>query len=167
MKNIPNNDTFCILPWMHQQLDPSGAVQICCASNYRNRHLVKIGDLNSSDPMQIWNNDVYKNLRLDMLNGKKNYEICGSCYDRDKTGITVTERVRFNKQYVHLGELVESTQEDGALDKLQIQYLDLRFSNLCNLKCRTCGADWSSSIAAEQKELYFDYNVCVFSFLIS
>ena len=153
MTKIPNNDTFCILPWMHMQLDPSGAVQVCCASNYRNRHLVKTGDLNTSNPMEIWNNDVYKNLRQGMLAGKKNYEICGSCYDRDKTGITVTERVRFNAQYEHLGDLVNSTQDDGTLNTLKIRYLDLRFSNLCNLKCRTCGADWSTSIAAEQRKL--------------
>lgn len=135
------------------QLDPSGDVQVCCASNYRDRHLVKTGDLNESSAIDIWNNDTYKQLRLDMLAEKKNWQICGSCYERDKTGVTETERQRFNKRFEHLGKLVESTATDGSLETIPIKYLDLRFSNLCNLKCRTCGADWSTSIAAEQQQL--------------
>lgn len=163
MKEIPNNDTFCILPWIHMQLDPSGAVQVCCASNYRDRHLIKTGDLNDSSAMQIWNNDTYRQLRIDMLNKKKNWKICGSCYERDKSGVTETERKRFNERFKHLGDIVESTKEDGSLDTIPIKYLDLRFSNLCNLKCRTCGSDWSSSIAAEQKQLKPDNAVALYN----
>jgi len=44
------------------------------------------------------------------------------------------------------------TEQDGFLNTPPI-YLDFRFGNLCNFKCRTCGSYASSSWAKEEKYL--------------
>ena len=76
-------------------------------------------------------------------------QYCSPCYDREAGAINQTERQRFNREFSNTFDLVPTTQEDGTLDTLKLKYLDIRFNNLCNLKCRTCGPDWSTSWANE------------------
>jgi sulfatase maturation enzyme AslB (radical SAM superfamily) len=37
------------------------------------------------------------------------------------------------------------TNDDGSVDKVNLAYVDVRFSNICNLRCRTCGPELSSA----------------------
>jgi sulfatase maturation enzyme AslB (radical SAM superfamily) len=48
---------------------------------------------------------------------------------------------------------VLETQADGALDRFEMVYWDIRFSNLCNLKCRSCGHIYSSQWYQDQAKL--------------
>jgi hypothetical protein len=45
--------------------------------------------------------------------------------------------------------IAKNTHENGALDEFQMKYMDIRFSNLCNMKCRSCGPSCSSQWAQE------------------
>jgi len=144
-----DNNVFCIAPWVHMHVEPTGDVQICCASNYKHEHMKSIGNLNESSPEEIWNNPQYKQIRKNMIDGVAMPEFCSPCYKREEGGINQTERQRFNKEYANSIPLVSTTHNDGHLDTLKLKYLDIRFNNLCNLKCRTCGPDWSSSWANE------------------
>jgi len=44
------------------------------------------------------------------------------------------------------------TNNDGSIDNFETIYLDFRFSNLCNFKCRSCRPEWSSTWAKEAKD---------------
>ena len=147
MKNI--NDAFCIAPWMHMHVEPDGEVQLCCASNWKHEHQRSLGNLNESSPEEIWNNSQYRMVRKNMLEGRKMPQYCSPCYDREAGAINQTERQRFNREFANTFDLVPTTLSDGTLDTLKLKYLDIRFNNLCNLKCRTCGPDWSTSWANE------------------
>jgi sulfatase maturation enzyme AslB (radical SAM superfamily) len=59
-----------------------------------------------------------------------------------------------NRNYGHLYNEVEQTQEDGTLDDFKIRYWDIRFSNLCNFRCRTCGPVFSSNWYNDHVKLY-------------
>jgi organic radical activating enzyme len=48
-------------------------------------------------------------------------------------------------------ESIENTNSDGTLKELNMRFFDIRFSNICNFKCRTCGSGYSSQW--EQEEL--------------
>jgi MoaA/NifB/PqqE/SkfB family radical SAM enzyme len=52
-----------------------------------------------------------------------------------KAGISYTDKVE---------ELISNTHPDGTLDDFKMYYFDIRFNNICNFKCRTCNADFSS-----------------------
>lgn len=73
---------------------------------------------------------------------------CRGCFESEKTvghSMRSTENKRFSKFI--------TTSQDGhrtfTLGDPQFRYLDVRWSNLCNMKCRDCGEFLSSSWAAE------------------
>lgn len=147
-----SSKTFCILPWVHQYVGPPGDVKPCCVYDQD----MQIGDLKQHTLKEIWNNDATKQMRLDMLNG---VEIVGCLKCNSRSNLSTTHRVQFNKTFfnnhVELNEnLVASTHTDGSLDEHKLQYIDARFNNLCNLKCRTCGPRFSTSWIDDVVKMY-------------
>ena len=59
------------------------------------------------------------------------------CYTQESTG-TSSLRNGCNKSYGHHIKTVASTQPDGSLPDMKLYYWDVRFSSICNLKCRMC-----------------------------
>jgi organic radical activating enzyme len=49
-----------------------------------------------------------------------------------------------NKNFGQYIDEVEQTLPDGSLPDMRLHYWDVRFSNICNLKCRSCGSIFSS-----------------------
>jgi MoaA/NifB/PqqE/SkfB family radical SAM enzyme len=54
-----------------------------------------------------------------------------------------------NTEYAHHKNLIETTHEDGTVEQMNLAYFDIRFSNLCNMKCRSCGPHFSSKWAED------------------
>lgn len=144
-----DDDHFCILPWIHLHGYPEGKAYPCCDSN---RHH-PLGDMNTHSMEEIWNDEPMKKLRHAMLN-KIDSPNCTKCYEKEKIGY-YTIRNSFNKHFGHhIKEVLPATQEDGTLDLFKMRYYDVRFSNLCNMKCRTCGDTFSSLWADENKKRF-------------
>jgi MoaA/NifB/PqqE/SkfB family radical SAM enzyme len=143
------NKTFCVAPWVHMHIEPTGDVQLCCASNWKHDFNRSLGNLNNSTPLEIWNSDQYKHVRTSMIKGKMLDDYCSPCYLRENGAVNQTERQRLNSDFSVGYDLAKQTNSDGSVNTLDIRYLDIRFNNLCNLKCRTCGPDWSTSWANE------------------
>ena len=57
-----------------------------------------------------------------------------------------------NKHFGHNIGMIDNTKEDGSADFV-IKYWDIRFSNLCNLACRSCGTWFSSNWYEDHKKL--------------
>jgi sulfatase maturation enzyme AslB (radical SAM superfamily) len=95
-----------------------------------------------------------REVRRDMLAGRENIN-CAGCYKEESHGIT-SFRQNKNLDIEHLNidvdRLLANTAEDGSLHDFRMQYWDIRFSNICNLKCRQCGPKyshtWGSDAAA-------------------
>jgi len=56
-----------------------------------------------------------------------------------------------NKNFGHHVGIVDDTKEDGTYDDFKLRYYDIRFSNLCNFACRTCGGIFSSNWHKDEK----------------
>lgn len=111
-----------------------------------------MGNVKNSNIESIWNSDRYKALRASMLQGKK-ISMCNNCYKHEQHNPNVdSPRLAANKQYAKSSDLVKQTKQDGELPVMSLKYLDIRWSNICNYKCRTCGEWNSSSWAAENKQ---------------
>jgi hypothetical protein len=107
----------------------------------------RLGDLNDTPQLKdIFNNDRYKSLRLEMVNGPELPTACRSCKVQEESG-TDSYRVRKNEEYADVIDKLE-IQPDGTAEFIQL-YIDYRFSNKCNFKCITCGPQLSSSHAIE------------------
>jgi radical SAM protein with 4Fe4S-binding SPASM domain len=138
------NDVFCMAPWSHLHVTPAGNVYPCCLIN-ENTSL--LGNVNNTPLKEIWNSPEIKDIRLSML-ANKQHKSCEWCYVKERD-FGSSFRFDFNEKYGDDLSLVNSTKEDGTVEKMQMRYIDIRFSNLCNLKCRMCGPTFSSQIAAE------------------
>jgi sulfatase maturation enzyme AslB (radical SAM superfamily) len=59
-----------------------------------------------------------------------------------------------NRNYGHHIREVDATHEDGTNPNFKIRYWDVRFSNLCNFRCRSCGPIFSSNWYNDHVKLY-------------
>ena len=135
---LMRSDTFCMYPWTHIHAWPDGYVYPCCGTDIN-----PLGSLKQNSLEELWNSERQKQLRIDMLNGTKN-EICRRCHEQEESGF-FSMRNSANKHLGHHIDRVSKTQPDGTYDDFNIVYWDVRFSNLCNFRCRSCGPNFSSN----------------------
>ena len=141
-----DSETFCMLPWMHLHAYPDGRAYPCCFAF----DPYPVGDLNKQSLKEVFNGEKMKKMRLRMLNNKKSRE-CLKCYDQEKSGF-FSLRLSSNKHFGHNVPLVHNTLPDGTADFV-MKYWDIRFSNLCNMACRSCGTWFSSNWYEDHKKL--------------
>ncbi len=67
---------ICHLPFSVIVIDYKGNVILCC-NDYHSS--IKFGNLKKEKLFEIWNKPLYKKIRVDMLKGKFNLEICKKC----------------------------------------------------------------------------------------
>ena len=65
-----------------------------------------------------------------------------------------TLRKNTNKYYISHWDRVETTQDDGTVEEVNMGYMDIRVSNICNFRCRTCGPELSSAWYEDHSKLY-------------
>ena len=73
----PKSNTFCILPWMHVATNPE-ILSVCCIPTSGENFITDENGapIKFTKTDEIWNTEVYKNLRKDLLNGKKPKDVC-------------------------------------------------------------------------------------------
>lgn len=144
---LSESKTFCIYPWIHLHAYPTGEAYPCCHSEMR----YPVGNCKNNSLKEIWNSEEQRKLRSDMLTETPN-PACGRCYEQEESGF-FSGRKSANKHHGHHVNRVDATQENGHVEQFEMTYWDIRFSNLCNLKCRSCGHIFSSSWYQDQAKL--------------
>lgn len=135
-----------MFPWLHLNVTPKGDIYPCCSNNYT----APFGNTKTITLKEAFNSDKMKQLRLNMLNETPS-DICEFCYKHEAAGpysFRSYSKEQFSKRF---DELVPLTKEDGTVEEFKMHYYDIRFSNICNFKCRTCGAEFSSQWASENR----------------
>ena len=145
---LKDSRTFCIYPWIHLHAYPTGEAYPCC---HAEMGVGQVGNCRSNTLEEIWNSPEQKQLRMDMLSETPN-PTCGRCYEQEESGF-FSGRKSANKHHGHHVDRVGNTDSTGHTDQFAMTYWDLRFSNLCNLSCRSCGHIFSSSWYKDQSEL--------------
>ena len=144
---LTESKTFCMYPWIHLNASPNGEAMPCCLWDYT----VPMGSTKENTIQELWNNDKWKELRTSMMEGRE-HPGCVKCYGQEKAGF-FSNRQSANKHHGHHIKRVSDTRPDGTSDIFQLTYWDIRFSNLCNLSCRSCGHIFSSSWYQDQVRL--------------
>jgi radical SAM protein with 4Fe4S-binding SPASM domain len=154
---LNQSKTFCMFPWVHLNVTPKGDIYPCCSNDYTQ----PFGNTKEISLKEAFNSPKMKELRLDMLNERKN-KICDFCYKHEEAGphsFRNYSKEQFGKRF---DEVVPTTKEDGTVDEFKMRYFDIRFSNICNFKCRTCGSEFSSQWGAEmQKHFQPDHPIVI------
>jgi len=138
---LTESKTFCIYPWIHLHAYPTGEAYPCC---HAEMGVGQVGNCRNSTLEKIWQDTPMQQLREDMLSETPN-ATCGRCYEQEANGF-FSGRKSANKHHGH---------HVKKLDKnpFEMTYWDIRFSNLCNLKCRSCGHIFSSQWYQDQAKL--------------
>jgi organic radical activating enzyme len=147
--HLTTSKSFCMLPWVHLHATPKGTAAACCISKSCSTS-VGMGDVSKQSMFSIMNSDSMVQLRKDMLSDVLNPE-CNTCYVHEQQNVSSARQVMNRELQEFYEESIENTNTDGTLKELKMRFFDIRFSNICNFKCRTCGSGYSSQW--EQEEL--------------
>jgi radical SAM protein with 4Fe4S-binding SPASM domain len=138
---LKDSKTFCIYPWIHLHAYPTGEAYPCC---HAEMGVGQVGNCRKNTLEEIWRDQPMAQLRKDMLSETAN-AACGRCYEQEASGF-FSGRKSANKHHGHHIKKLES-------NPFEMTYWDIRFSNLCNLKCRSCGHIFSSQWYQDQAKL--------------
>lgn len=136
---------ICDLAWGHLSVMPHGISSICCVADHSrmsSRAMTNSKTLTAGNNtiQEIINSDTYKQIRLDMLAGNVP-EACRGCHKVEEAGGN-SKRLRDGRKFNLDHESI--TNSDGSIN-LDLQDVELRLGNYCNLKCRGCNAESSTS----------------------
>lgn len=131
---------LCKAPFLGITIDPSGRIQLCCATNNRNYFGKKITDVDDLEDFFL--SISYDKIRADMKSGGlRSIKQCQQCWG--SLNGEWTEANNYNmKQYS---------------EPLKIRYLEVTTSNVCNQTCVTCSSYFSSKWRKIEK--HFGRNV--------
>jgi len=136
---------FCMYPFMHLHTYPNGDTYPCC---HAEMSVGPVGSTKEQTLEELWNSERMRKLRLDMSRRSPN-PYCTRCYEQEASGF-FSGRQSANKHHGKHYKLARGLRSDGSLGKFEMTYWDIRFSNLCNLSCRSCGHIFSSSWYKDQ-----------------
>jgi sulfatase maturation enzyme AslB (radical SAM superfamily) len=102
--------------------------------------------------IEVWNQEKYRELRRNMLAEQPSKQ-CTKCYEQEDAGF-FSMRYDANRNYGHHIKTTEQTTADGEHPEFKLKYWDVRFSNLCNFRCRSCGPIFSSNWYNDHIKLY-------------
>lgn len=124
-----------MMPWIHFHSGNDGKVQACCVSN------IPFGNANTQSLKEIWYGEPIQKLREKFARGEKDNR-CGYCIKLEAAGAKSIRMETFEKF------------PDISTEQVQLPiYFDIRFSNVCNFKCRTCWHGASSAWFADAQKL--------------
>lgn len=137
---MDKNKSFCLYPW----------VKSVTYTNYHTLCTQSSVPVTKESEMKNWQTDKnFTAIRNKMIAGEKLIN-CESCYRQEKVGKNVSIRRHETLEWAALLKL-KSLKE---LEKIKSpSYFELRFSNKCNIKCRSCDAGFSHLIDRENKQI--------------
>jgi MoaA/NifB/PqqE/SkfB family radical SAM enzyme len=124
---MDNTDVYCTAPWKGITVMADGIVKTCCIGK------VKLGNLNDDSIDNIMASPVLEQIKYDLANGIKNHN-CKVCHQQEESINYANLRSHFLKYYPL-----------SSLQQSQINVVDVRWNNKCNLACQYCGPESSST----------------------
>ena len=127
---------YCLMPFIHLHVTNRGMVNACCVAN------IPFGNVNEQSFEDIWQGEAINLLRKKFLRGEQDNR-CATCHNIEVAGGVSIRQETFEKY----GETFDLSKTDHPV------YFDIRFSNVCNFRCRTCWHGASSKWFADAKVL--------------
>jgi len=140
---------FCMMPWVQLHLWPAGQAFPCCQWDSEK----PVGTYGAGQGLhELWNAPAMQAARSEMLEDRP-VAACTRCYDVEAQGLPSMRQASLDA-FPHHWDLVQKTTHAGRTLENRMAYLDIRFSNRCNLRCQTCGPELSSGWYEDQTALF-------------
>lgn len=138
---LKESKVFCVLPWVHLNINRNGFMNACCSASDKN--IYHFGNVKKSSIRELWQGTGICDFRKKMLCEESN-PLCQMCYDYEKLKIG-SPRIEANKSFEKYSKWIKTSNLDsGFAPNAKPIYWEIRFSNKCNLRCRTCSHYYSS-----------------------
>lgn len=140
-----NRAGLCVMPWINMHVTTDGKIAPCC------EYEGSLGTLAETTMQEAWQGDALKEIRRKFVEGEK-VDGCWKCFDREASegnSMRFDKNRSFSPWHKHLVQHVDLM--NAAPDSPVA--LDLRFSNLCNFKCRSCWHGASSKWFTDGKAI--------------
>lgn len=147
LKENISDKTFCILPFIHLSLSTNGNIKLCCRSK-------SVANINKVSMEDFWFSEKMNKIRKDVLRGEKIKE-CKACWDLENNNIVSLREGQNIQRGVAYREYVGFFLKNKK--NLKIPVLEIKLSNLCNLKCRMCSPLASCNWIKEWSEVKLFY----------
>jgi Iron-sulfur cluster-binding domain len=138
---MEQSSTFCMLPFTGIATREDGEIKICCKS-------WPIGEINNHTLEEVWNNDNMKRIRKQVLNNERPQE-CIGCFSYEDQNVESMRQRHINKDFPEsrinmYPNILDSLNDDYTMPFV-MPSIEIRLTNLCNLKCRMCSPMDSTS----------------------
>jgi sulfatase maturation enzyme AslB (radical SAM superfamily) len=138
------NKAICLYPFSHAASHPTNERILCCVQS--NEPVARGGTLE-----EYWNNDKMREIRRDMLAGKKRPE-CVTCYKQEeRVGTSVRFNIGSSDRDLWWSRFSDTELATGHLERLPTDF-DYRTMH-CNLSCTHCGPHYSTTWQKELRDL--------------
>jgi MoaA/NifB/PqqE/SkfB family radical SAM enzyme len=144
-----------MLPFTGIATREDGEIKICCKS-------WPIGEINNHTLEEVWNNDNMKRIRKQVLNNERPPE-CIGCFSYEDQDVESMRQRHITKDYPEsrinmYPNILDSLNDDYTMPFV-MPSIEIRLTNLCNLKCRMCSPmdstswnDWNEIVDFYVKE---------------
>lgn len=154
MIDYNNNKRLCALAWTHLHITTTGSVAPCGQYDLNATEAHQLLQIQDNTLEQCINSEGLKYIRSSMLKNEPN-KMCSLCEYKMQHGIESTKD-RYNELFLEKTKsVIEKTNADGSIniEDFKPVFLDVRFGNLCNLRCRICNLNASSAWFSETEKV--------------
>jgi len=137
---------FCLAKWTQVTMHLGQGLTHSC--HHPGAHTIPLDEL-KDNPSALHNTSFKKSLRKEMLNGERPKE-CDFCWRIEDTTGEFSDRTLKSLDDYSVGshdDIVQMSGDENVIPK----YVEVSFSNVCNLKCSYCGPSFSSKWIEEIK----------------
>ncbi len=145
---VINPNTFCVLPFIQYSTSTSGDIHLCCRSH-------PVGSIAKNSLSEFWESEKMQTIRQELTTGKRRSE-CQSCWElEDLSMVSLRHGQNIQRAFANK-ERIATWLRKRSLNAPHT--LELKLSNLCNLKCRMCSPADSTAWISDWKSIRDLYN---------
>ena len=133
--------------WKSLYVTPLGEAGMCCIQFPL---LTKINS--QTDVKTIRQQKIWDDVRESMLKGEE-HPYCTKCWNTEKENNLASYRQHTNEKYLKEYNTIKKQNTKKLLDN-DLLYIDIRQTNICNMKCLSCNPVYSSLWGAEEGTNY-------------
>jgi len=116
---------YCPVPFYSIEINTNETAKLCCVSSKRYK--------TNKNFIEFWNSEEMESVRERMLSDEPDHQDCGVCYSRE-------DNFNFSKRYDDLYRYKRFFTKKLIFPA----HLQLKITNICNLKCIMCSPQYSS-----------------------
>ncbi len=159
MIDLKKNKSFCPYPFKAALLEHSNNTVVpCCRWSAFSHDQYFTNYLSTDSKNQVMNyNNYFDEIREKMIKGESVRE-CIKCYQQENDGVRSMRTIAL-ADFVNNSEELEKKQKNrgpkGLIEDItqpKLEYLEIESGRYCNLKCRSCGPNLSSSWDEDVKD---------------